>query len=203
MKYYYVNTRFGPVSFKSYNVTEHTSTPPYHIDYKNLSVKKESLVDVFVQGSSKRHRDKRKYERFMAKVWYMYMNLAMKEMIVNNARIPITDKGCYMAIGVNKLAAFRRDFKFNPKTFGVIYMPVVVNIRALSSRIKYYYRIRLHPNVVRKYGHILTSGKVYETQPSESIIQEVNEFYNNSYVKRLRNTKKHWKNKILPYVVKL
>lgn len=201
MKYYFVNTKFGPVSFRSYNVTEHAATGPFYIDYKRLTKKYDNIVDLFAR--KKLHRDRRKFERFMARIWYAYMAEAVKMMIEEGVQIPITDKGTYMAIGVNKLAPFRSDYKFNIKTMGVVYAPVIVNVRNLSRRIKYYYRIRLHSDMVARYGHILTSGKIYPVQPGEAIIQEVNEFYSNCYVKRLRNTKKYWTKKIKGYAVKL
>lgn len=187
MKKYTCVTRFGVISFNAKGLHEISKEAPYTIYYKSGKTSYPDLVSLFNKTGKKGLKDKRVSERFLVYIWHKYLRYAIEEMVMQGAKIPIGFKGHYMAIGVNKLAPARKDYKFNPKTMGIVYEPVLVSPSRLPRKIKHYYRIRFHPRIMWKYKQVLESGKVFEKQPSDPYLRKVNAFYEQRKIIKLKN----------------
>ena len=175
MKRYYIKTRYGATYTKNYSLTELASEAPYKIYFKRSLKTYKTIVEVYNKNRTALFtKDQRSLERFSGRVWRLYIQHAIDLMVNENAKIPITLNGSYMAIGVNKLASTRKDYLFNPKTIGRVYQPVIV---CNDERIKYYYRVRFHKKMSDKYDGTLRSGKTYEVQPPDNILQRTSEYY--------------------------
>ena len=180
MRIFHCKTVFGKVQNISIELADIINTLPIIIYSINGKKVFKSFKDYFKKDFSTPTA-----KRFMSRAIEVYMEEAIKVMVEDRAQVPIGKMGIFMAIGEDKLASTKKNYKFDFDTQGKVYLPIISMPNKVSVNISFIYRLRFNKPNSEYLSEAIKRGKryqYYEPVPAQKL---VNNIYEKAYLKML------------------